>query len=74
MKKSTLTVLGVIGIIVLIVAGACNFYTGTYNSFVAMEEQINGQWAQVENQYQRQMKTLKRLGVRWKTYISAVSI
>ena len=68
MKKSTLTVLVVIGIIVLIVAGACNFYTGTYNSFVTMEEGVKGQWAQVENQYQRRFDLIPNLVATVKGY------
>ena len=70
MKKSTLTVLVVIGIIVLIVAGACNFYTGTYNSFVTMEEGVKGQWAQVENQYQRRFDLIPNLVNTVKGYAS----
>ncbi len=68
MKKLTLTVLVVIGIIVLIVAGACNFYTGTYNSFVTMEEGVKGQWAQVENQYQRRFDLIPNLVATVKGY------
>ena len=68
MKKSAVIALVIVGIIVLFAAGACSFYTGTYNSFVSMEEQINGQWAQVENQYQRRFDLIPNLVATVKGY------
>ena len=68
MKKSAVIALVIVGIIVLFAAGACSFYTGTYNSFVAMEEQIKGQWAQVENQYQRRFDLIPNLVATVKGY------
>ena len=68
MKKSAVIALVIVGIIVLFAAGACSFYTGTYNSFVAMEEQIKGQWAQVENQYQRRLDLIPNLVATVKGY------
>ena len=68
MKKSAVIALVIVGIIVLFAAGACSFYTGTYNSFVSMEEQIKGQWAQVENQYQRRFDLIPNLVATVKGY------
>ena len=68
MKKSAVTALVIVGIIVLFAAGACSFYTGTYNSFVTMEEGVKGQWAQVENQYQRRFDLIPNLVATVKGY------
>ena len=68
MKKSAVTALVIIGIIVLFAVGACSFYTGTYNSFVTMEEGVKGQWAQVENQYQRRFDLIPNLVATVKGY------
>ena len=68
MKKSAVIALVIVGIIVLFAAGACSFYTGTYNSFVTMEEGVKGQWAQVENQYQRRFDLIPNLVATVKGY------
>ena len=68
MKKSAVIALVIVGIIVLFAAGACSFYTGTYNSFVTMEEGVKGQWAQVENQYQRRLDLIPNLVATVKGY------
>ena len=68
MKKSVIIVPAVVGLMLLFAVGACSFYTGTYNSFVSMEEQINGQWAQVENQYQRRLDLIPNLVATVKGY------
>ena len=70
MKKSVIIVLAVVGLMLLFAVGACSFYTGTYNSFVSMEEQIKGQWAQVENQYQRRLDLIPNLVNTVKGYAS----
>ena len=70
MKKSVIIVLAVVGLMLLFAVGACSFYTGTYNSFVSMEEQINGQWAQVENQYQRRLDLIPNLVATVKGYVA----
>ncbi|WP_075348722.1 LemA family protein [Algoriphagus marinus] len=48
-------VLGVIGIFIYSKA------VGSYNSFVQAEETINGQWAEVETQYQRRADLIPNL-------------
>ena len=45
-------------IIVLIVVG---WFFAAYNSFVRLNEDVNTQWAQVENQYQRRADVLPNL-------------
>ncbi len=61
MKKSSIIILVILGVIVLLGMSACNFFTGTYNTLVTMEEGINGSWAQVENQYQRRLDLIPNL-------------
>lgn len=39
------------GIIVLIVLG---IVVGTYNNFIALDQNVNSKWSEVNNQYQRQ--------------------
>jgi LemA protein len=53
MSGAKKTLLIVVGILILIVAVPFFFLKGTYNELVAMEEQVNAAWAQVENQLQR---------------------
>lgn len=61
MKKSGIIALVVIGVIVLLVMGACNFYVRTRNSLVQLEESVSASWAQVENQYQRRFDLIPNL-------------
>lgn len=57
MKKLLIPILilGVLGIFVYTKA------VGTYNTFVQAEEQVNGQWAEVETQYQRRADLIPNL-------------
>lgn len=56
--KPLLIVLGVVIALVLLVS----FYVvGKYNSFVSLEQNINGKWSEVENQYQRQANLIPNL-------------
>lgn len=48
-------------IILAIVAVLGLYGLTTYNSFVSLNEQINGQWAQVETQYQRRLDLIPNL-------------
>lgn len=70
MKKGTIILLVVIGLLVLGGVSACSFFTGTYNSMVGMEEGINGSWAQVENQYQRRLDLIPNLVATVQGYAS----
>jgi LemA protein len=57
MKKSWI-ILGIAAIAVIIFVA---WYFGTYNSLVRMDENANGQWAQVETQYQRRVDLIPNL-------------
>ena len=50
-----------IGIIVLVVILVYSFFSGKYNSMVAMEENVNTQWSNVETQYQRRYDLIPNL-------------
>ena len=49
MKKSTVTLLVVVGILVVIVG----WIVGAYNGLVTLDEETNDKWAKVESAYQR---------------------
>lgn len=53
-NKILLVVVAVVVIIVL-------YGVGTYNSLISMSQGINGQWAQVESQYQRRFDLIPNL-------------
>lgn len=61
-KKTTTWV--ILGALVLIVV----FAISKYNQLVNLEEQINGQWANVENQYQRRVDLIPNLVATVKGY------
>jgi LemA protein len=48
-------------IIVVVVAVLALYGFGTYNSFISMGQDIDGQWAQVETQYQRRFDLIPNL-------------
>ena len=50
----------VITFIVLILMGFL-FYKNTYNSLVAMDEDVSASWAEVQNQYQRRLDLIPNL-------------
>lgn len=50
-----------IGIIILAVFLVYNFFSGKYNNMVAMEENVNTQWSNVETQYQRRYDLIPNL-------------
>ncbi len=51
----------IIGAVVLFVLWFLSSFTGVYNTFVNLENQIEGQWAQVENQLQRRNDLIPNL-------------
>lgn len=57
MKKSTVTLLVVVGILVVIVG----WIVGAYNGLVTLDEETNGKWAQVESAYQRRADLIPNL-------------
>ncbi len=50
-----------IGIIIVVVFLIYNFFSGRYNNMVAMEENVNTQWSNVETQYQRRYDLIPNL-------------
>lgn len=50
--------LGIIGVVALVLFG---FFGGTYNNLNAKSKQVDGQWAQVEAQYQRRFDLIPNL-------------
>lgn len=58
MKKTGLIVLGVIILLAVMIAGS---FIGTYNSLQLMDENVNGKWAQVNNQLKRRNDLIPNL-------------
>lgn len=56
MKKNSSTLIIIVALAVLVLWGV-----GIYNKLVAQEETVNGQWANVENQYQRRADLIPNL-------------
>ena len=54
MKKSWLIGLGIVGILLI-------WIFSSYNGLVQTEEQVNGQWAQVQTQLQRRSDLIPNL-------------
>ncbi|MEQ8336014.1 MAG: LemA family protein [Cyclobacteriaceae bacterium] len=50
-----------IGIILVAIFLIYNFFSGKYNNMVAMEENVNTQWSNVETQYQRRYDLIPNL-------------
>ncbi len=61
MKKKNRTWIIVLIVVALIVISAIRWGIRTYNGFVSMEEGIEGQWANVENVYQRRADLIPNL-------------
>lgn len=57
MKKGTIILLAVVGLLLLIGFNGCS----TYNSMVTMDEGVTGQWQQVEVAYQARLDKTKNL-------------
>jgi len=57
MKKSTITSLVVVGILVAL----ASWVIGAYNGLVTLDEETNGKWAQVESAYQRRADLIPNL-------------
>lgn len=51
----------IVGVIVLVVIILFSWLSGMYNSLVKAEEGVNGQWANVENVYQRRADLIPNL-------------
>lgn len=57
MKKSLITILVIVGLVLLLVM----MLTGRYNRLVTLEEGVTASWAQVENVYQRRADLIPNL-------------
>lgn len=66
MKRSTLILIAVVAVLVLLVSGAIS----QYNKLVRLDEDVNSQWANVENQYQRRSDLIPNLVATVKGYAS----
>lgn len=64
MKKSTIILLSVIGLIAVLVLWGMS----GYNGLVTQEENVNSQWANVESQYQRRADLIPNLVATVKGY------
>lgn len=61
MKKGLIIFLVVVGVLLIVGIGFYGLFKGTYNNMVERNEQIDGQWAQVENSYQRRADLIPNL-------------
>jgi LemA protein len=61
MKKSTIIILAIIGIVILIGILLFGWGTRVYNSLVKQDESVNEAWSQVQNQYQRRADLVPNL-------------
>jgi LemA protein len=68
MSKGWLIGLGVLGVIVLVVIILGISVQGTYNSIVAQQQNVEAQWGQVENVYQRRADLIPNLVATVKGY------
>lgn len=57
MKKGTIILLAVVGVLLLLVFNGC----GSYNNMVSKQEGVSSAWAQVENVYQRRLDLIPNL-------------
>lgn len=58
----------VVGVLVVLGFIGYGWVTGTYNNFVKLEQQVESQWAQVENVYQRRADLVPNLVATVKGY------
>lgn len=61
MSKPLKITLGIVGAIAVVFISMFLWYMGTRNSLVVLDENINTQWAQVENQLQRRYDLIPNL-------------
>ena len=66
MNKTVWIILGVVLLLAVMIAGS---FIGAYNELQVMDEQINGQWAQVENQLKRRNDLIPNLVETVKGYM-----
>ncbi len=64
MKKTSIILITVIAVIAIMILTGIS----KYNSIIGLEEDVNGQWANVENQYQRRADLIPNLVATVKGY------
>lgn len=70
MKNGTKVLLAVLALILVLGFGFYRFWAGNYNAMVSKGEAVSGQWAQVQNQYQRRYDLIPNLVATVKGYAS----
>ena len=70
MTSKTKNILIVVAAIVVVVFGLYRFFVGNYNTIVAYDENVEAQWAQVQNQCQRRADLIPNLVSTVKGYAS----
>lgn len=73
MKKGAMVGLGCLAVIIILAVIVGISTMGTYNRLVAQEENVEQQWAQVENQYQRRADLVPNLVATVKGYAAQES-
>ena len=61
MKRNTIIILAIVGLLVLLAIGIIGCGTGMYNKLVQLDEGVNQSWSQVQNQYQRRYDLIPNL-------------
>ncbi len=61
MSKTSITILVLLGVLIIVVAGLLGWAFSIRNTMVNMEESVNASWAQVQNQYQRRYDLIPNL-------------
>ena len=70
MSKTTKTILIIVGVLVLLVLLVGGKLIRGYNNVIAMDENVKGKWAQVENQLKRRYDLIPNLVETVKGYAS----
>jgi LemA protein len=70
MTSKTKNILIVVAAIVVVAFGVYRFFVGNYNTIVTYDENVEAQWAQVQNQYQRRLDLIPNLVATVKGYAS----
>jgi len=70
MGKGMKIFLGIMVVLAILLFWSYATIKGTYNNLVQLDEQINGSWAQVQNQYQRRADLIPNLVETVKGYAS----
>ena len=66
MKNKNLLI--AVAAIVVVALGVYRFFVGNYNTIVTYDENVEAQWAQVQNQYQRRQDLIPNLVATVKSY------